>query len=110
MVTVAPVTRAELFGISLDIDAHAASMSQSGERAVDGVTAGRIALGQTVTWQARHFGIWFTMTSKITDLEEPIRFVDQQVSGPFRVLVPYLRHLIAKRNRHLIAALAGTSR
>lgn len=145
MVTVVPAARAEIFGISLDIDAHVASMSQSGERAVGGVTAGRIALGETVTWRARHFGIWFTMTSQITELDEPERFVDRQVSGPFKVfehehrfdvtaagtrmadvitvaspifgvladrlvLVPYLRHLIAKRNRHLVAALAGTSR
>ena len=78
---------AYLFGISLDIDAHVASMSQSGERAIGGVTTGRIGLGETVTWRARHFGIWFTMTSKITALEEPTRFVDQQVSGPFKTFI-----------------------
>ena len=39
--------------------------------------------GDTVTWRARHFGAWFTMTSRITELTAPTRFVDEQVSGPF---------------------------
>lgn len=40
-------------------------------------------LGQTVTWQARHFGLPFRMTSKITAYERPSRFVDEQEGGPF---------------------------
>ena len=137
IVTDADVSARKLFDISLDIDAHVSSMRQSDERAI----AGTIGLGETVTWRARHFGVWFTMTSKITALETPTRFVDQQVRGPFKsfvhehrfepagdgcrmtdtitvgspifgwlaeraVLVPYLRHLIAKRNRHLVAELS----
>ena len=77
----------ELFDVSLDIDAHIASMSQSGERAVAGVTTGKIGLGDTVTWRARHFGIWFTMTSEIADLDRPLRFVDRQVRGPFKLFI-----------------------
>lgn len=42
-----------------------------------------MALGDTVTWRARHFGIPFTMTSRITEHDAPVRFVDEQVSGPF---------------------------
>ena len=40
-------------------------------------------LGDTVTWRAQHFGFPFTMTSQITDLVAPSRFVAEQVSGPF---------------------------
>ena len=83
------VTRAnapveQLFDVSLSIDEHVASMDRSGEQAVGGVVSGSIGLGETVTWRARHFGIWFTMTSRITSLERPHRFVDEQVRGPFR--------------------------
>jgi ligand-binding SRPBCC domain-containing protein len=74
----------ELFDASLSIDAHLDSMAHSRERAIAGVTSGMIGLGETVTWRARHFGVWFTMTSRITELERPRRFVDEQVSGPFR--------------------------
>lgn len=137
VVTDCPAGPEAMFDVSLDIDAHIESMAQSGERAIGGVTTGRIGLGETVTWRARHFGIWFTMTSKISSLERPHRFLDEQVRGPFRsfvhehrfeattagcrmtdtltvgspilgalaeqlVLVPYLRHLIRRRNRALL--------
>ncbi|WP_243227431.1 hypothetical protein [Microbacterium sp. CIAB417] len=62
VVTDADVRAAKLFDISLDIDAHVSSMQQSGERAIAGTTSGAIGPGETVTWRARHFGIWFTMT------------------------------------------------
>lgn len=73
-----------VFAASLDIDAHLASMEASGETAIAGVTSGQIGLGETVTWRARHFGVVWKMTSKITALEEPTFFVDEQVRGPFR--------------------------
>lgn len=82
--TRARVPRERLFDLSLDIDAHLASMSASEERAIDGVTAGGIGLGETVTWRARHVGIWFTMTVRIAELDRPRRFVDEQTHGPFR--------------------------
>jgi ligand-binding SRPBCC domain-containing protein len=83
VVTRTPHPADRLFDVSLSIDEHLASMTQSGERAVGGVTSGQIGLGETVTWRARHFGIWFTMTSRITTLDRPRRFVDEQVQGPF---------------------------
>lgn len=77
----APPERA--FALSLDIGAHERSMAASSERAVDGTTSGTIGLGESVTWRARHFGIVWRMTSRITALEAPHRFVDEQVRGPF---------------------------
>ncbi|MDO8383037.1 MAG: SRPBCC family protein [Microbacterium sp.] len=74
----------DLFDASLSIDHHLDSMRSSGERAVAGVTSGTIGLGESVTWRARHFGIRFTMTSRITALDRPHRFVDEQTRGPFR--------------------------
>ncbi len=53
LTTETPFSAAELFDVSLDIDAHIASMSRSGETAVAGVTTGSIGLGETVTWRAR---------------------------------------------------------
>lgn len=74
----------DLFDASLSIDHHLESMRSSGEQAVAGVTSGTIGLGESVTWRARHFGIRFTMTSRITALDRPHRFVDEQTRGPFR--------------------------
>lgn len=72
------------FDLSLSVDAHTASMGTSGERAVAGVTSGVMGAGDTVTWEARHFGVPFRMTSMITAYERPGRFVDEQQRGPFR--------------------------
>ncbi|MEV4907018.1 SRPBCC family protein [Streptomyces albidoflavus] len=69
-----------VFGLSLDVDAHTASMARSGERAV---TSGAMALGDTVTWRARHFGVVWRMTSRITAYDHPTHFVDEQTAGPF---------------------------
>lgn len=77
----APPERA--FALSLDIGAHERSMAATGERAVDGTTTGTIGLGESVTWRARHLGVVWRMTSRITALEAPHRFVDEQVRGPF---------------------------
>lgn len=74
----------DCFTLSLSVDAHAASMSGSGERAVGGVTGGVMGPGDTVTWRARHFGIVFRMTSTVTGYEYPVRFVDEQQHGPFQ--------------------------
>lgn len=91
----APVGR--VFDLSLDIDAHRASMSTSNERAIGGVTTGRIGLGEHVTWRATHFGIPFTMTSAVTELDRPTRFADEQQRGPFRSF----------RHEHLFEERAG---
>ncbi|WP_312179565.1 SRPBCC family protein [Arthrobacter sp.] len=76
--------KAELFDRARSIDAHKGSMARSREEAVAGVTSGLISLGEEVTWRAWHFGIPLRMTSRITEMESPNYFVDEQVSGPFR--------------------------
>ncbi|MEV4639436.1 SRPBCC family protein [Actinoplanes sp. NPDC049548] len=84
LTTAVPTAPEELFDLSLDVDAHMASMAQSGERVVGGVRSGPMKLGDEVTWSARHFGVRWRMTSRITAYERPLRFVDEQVRGPFR--------------------------
>ena len=79
-----PVDPETAFDLSLSIDVHLGSFEHSGERAVDGVTAGVIGLGEFVTWRARHFGITWTMTSTITEWDRPRCFVDEQRKGPFK--------------------------
>lgn len=82
--TLIPLEPAAAFDLSLSIDAHVGSFAEFGERATAGVTNGIIGMGQFVTWQARHFGITWTMTSVITEWERPKRFVDEQRRGPFK--------------------------
>ena len=81
--TILPIAPDAAFDLSLSIDAHVASMAHSDERAVAGVTAGTIGRDEFVTWRARHFGVTWTMTSRVTVWDRPHRFVDEQVKGPF---------------------------
>ena len=62
---------------------------RSRERAIAGRTDGMLELDDQVTWQAQHVGIPGKITVRITELDRPRRFVDQQVTGPFESL----RHL-----------------
>ena len=77
----APIER--VFDLARDLDLHAASMAHTGERAVAGRMTGRVEVGDTVTWRARHFGRWWSLTSRITEVEAPVRFEDVQERGPF---------------------------
>ena len=74
----------QLFDLARSIDLHVDSQKDSGERAVAGVTSGLIGEGQEVTWRAKHFGFPLTMTSRVTHLDFPRSFTDEQVKGPFK--------------------------
>lgn len=81
--TVIDAPPAACFALSLSVDAHTASMSGSAERVVGGVATGEMRAGETVTWRARHFGLPWRMTSRVSEYDAPHRFVDEQVTGPF---------------------------
>lgn len=50
---------------------------------MEGPTTGLLALGDRVTWEARHFGVRQRLTSEITAFTRPGHFRDSQVSGVF---------------------------
>ncbi|MDG4808710.1 SRPBCC family protein [Micromonospora sp. WMMD1120] len=83
MTTTVRATREAVFDASVDVDLHTRSMGASAERAIDGVMTGRLKVGDTVRWQAVHFGIPWRMTVRITQFRRPSYFVDEQVRGPF---------------------------
>ncbi|MFF4601881.1 SRPBCC family protein [Streptomyces sp. NPDC001339] len=75
----------QVFAVCLDVESHTRSMSDSSERAVDGKTRGELALGDTVTFQARHLGLTWRLKARITSYDRPRSFVDEQESGPFKL-------------------------
>ena len=77
----APIDR--VFDLSRSIDLHTVSTAATGERAIAGVTTGLIGLGDEVTWRARHFGIWQTLTVRIVAYDRPRHFRDVMVKGAF---------------------------
>jgi ligand-binding SRPBCC domain-containing protein len=81
----APVERC--FDAARDLDLHVRSMAHTNEVAVAGRTSGLIALGEEVTWRARHFGVVQHFTSRITAFDRPRSFQDSMQRGAFRSFV-----------------------
>jgi ligand-binding SRPBCC domain-containing protein len=77
------------FDLARDVDIHVQTSSSPGERAVAGKTSGLLGLGDSVTFEAVHFGIRQQLTSKIVEFDRPRRFVDEMEKGAFS----NLRHI-----------------
>jgi ligand-binding SRPBCC domain-containing protein len=80
----APLERC--FDAARDVDLHVRTAEGTGERIVDGRTSGLLELGDSVTFEARHFGLRFHLESKIVEFSHPLRFVDEMQKGPFKRL------------------------
>ena len=73
-----------VFDLSRSIDLHKLSTAHTNEEAIAGVTTGLISLNESVTWRAKHFGIYQNLTSKVIEFERPDFFVDIMVKGAFK--------------------------
>jgi ligand-binding SRPBCC domain-containing protein len=72
------------FDIARDIDVHKLSTAQTNERAIAGRTSGLCEPGDTITWEANHFGITQQLTVEITKFNRPFFFEDRMLKGAFR--------------------------
>ncbi|MET9535338.1 SRPBCC family protein [Streptomyces sp. NPDC006649] len=73
-----------VFEACLNVEEHTRSMAASSEQAVGGRTHGLLTLGEGVTFEARHFGLTWRLTARITAWDRPRCFVDEQEAGPFQ--------------------------
>jgi ligand-binding SRPBCC domain-containing protein len=78
--------RERCFDLARSVELHLRSTAATGERAVAGKTAGLLALGDEVTWRARHFGVWQSLAGRITAYDRPRHFQDTMLRGAFRRL------------------------
>jgi ligand-binding SRPBCC domain-containing protein len=80
----APIERC--FDLFRSIDLHQQSTARTHEKAIAGKTEGLIGLGESVTWRARHLGIWQELTSTISTYQYPDFFVDEMTKGIFKFI------------------------
>ena len=78
----APIER--VFDLARSIDLHKSSTTGTKEEAIAGRTSGLLELGETVTWRAKHFGIYQQLTVRLTELDQPILFADIMLEGTFK--------------------------
>ena len=72
-----------VFDCARSIDIHQLSTAKTNEKAIAGRTSGLCELDDEVTWRAKHFGIYQTLSSRITKLKAPFYFQDCMVKGAF---------------------------
>lgn len=69
------------FDLARSVELHTRSTGRSREAAVRGRTTGLLALGDEVTWRAKHFGVWQTLTSRITAYERFLEGRNREIKG-----------------------------
>lgn len=93
-------TPAACYALALNTQAHVESTAHTGERVIAGPASGLLALGDVVTWEARHLGIRQRLTVRISAATPPHHFRDELVRGAFKTL----------RHDHYFEAVAGGTR
>lgn len=71
------------FDLARNVEKHIETTSNTKERAVAGVTTGLLQLGDSVTWEATHFGVKQRLTAKIITMDAPHTFTDVMIRGAF---------------------------
>jgi len=99
----APIDRC--FDLARSIDLHKLSTGNTQEEAIAGTTSGLIGLNETVTWRAKHFGVWQKLSSKITEYERPNFFVDEMLDGAFKSI--YHKHIFTSAPLSLRRGVGG---
>lgn len=70
--------------LSRSVDLHVTSLGHTGETAVAGVMSGLVNLGDSITWRAKHLGVWQKLTVHITEMDPPRFFADEMLKGAFK--------------------------
>lgn len=75
-----------VFDLSRSIDLHRQSMQHYKEEPVQGKRNGLISEGEDVTWKAKHLLRTRFLKTKITFLQRPAAFTDEQAEGDFKMM------------------------
>lgn len=89
-----------VFDLARDIDLHQHSTSKTKEKAIAGRTSGLIEENETVTWRAKHLGVYQTHTSKIVSMDKPYQFTDIMLKGTFKSLKH--QHFFKEKNSYTL--------
>lgn len=86
-----------VFDLARNIDLHQQSTAKTNEKAIAGRTSGLIEENETVTWRAKHLGVYQNLTTKIVSMEAPNQFTDEMQKGAFKSL----------RHQHIFQSVNG---
>lgn len=75
-----------VFRLGRSLDVHKAVNTDNEETILKGRSVGLVEQGDIITWQAKHFGIRQQLQVIVYELEAPLVFKDQMLSGPFKTM------------------------
>lgn len=75
-----------VFDLSRSVDLHLQSMNEFEEKVVEGKKSGYLELGDEIVWEAKHLYKKRSLKIKITALDFPHYFCDEQIRGDFKKL------------------------
>jgi len=75
-----------VFDLSRSVALHKSSMKDHDEKIVDGTMSGLMNLNDTVTWTAKHLFKQRRLKIRITKLNRPEYFIDEQEAGDFKLM------------------------
>ncbi len=75
-----------VFDMARDLDVHARTVPGTRERAWGSSDGRRVGPGDTLTFEAVHFGVPQRLVSRVTAFQRPTLFADELVRGAFRSL------------------------
>jgi ribosome-associated toxin RatA of RatAB toxin-antitoxin module len=78
----APIAR--VFDLVRSVDAHTATSSTIGGRAVAGKTTGLAEVNDVTTYSARFFGLRFSLATRVTAINSPHRIIETLERGLFQ--------------------------
>jgi ligand-binding SRPBCC domain-containing protein len=78
----APKERCFLLSLSVDIQVVSAKAMKG--KVVGGKTSGIMEPGDSVTWLAKHFGMFQKITVMIVKYKYPAQFTEEMLKGPFK--------------------------
>ena len=71
------------FDLCRDLEVHSRTVAHTRERLVVAKTTGLAEAGDVLTFEAVHLGVRQRLVSRISEVERPVMFADDMVSGAF---------------------------
>jgi ligand-binding SRPBCC domain-containing protein len=90
----------KVFDLARDIDLHQKSTPKTNETAIAGRISGLIEEGESVTWKAKHLGVYQTLTIKIVSMEKPYQFTDVMQKGAFKSMKH--QHIFKHKDKNIL--------
>lgn len=72
------------FDLARDVNAHVLSAENTNEKVIAGRFSGLCEQGDTITWEAIHFGVKQQLKVEISKMNPPYFFEDRMLKGAFK--------------------------